>query len=350
VPGRVRPSGDEMATRLSYLFWATLPDPQLQAAARSGELSTNAGVLAQAKRLLDDPQARSIVRFFFDNLLPIATLPQLPRDPAVYPTYSSAIGSLLRDETQRFLEYEIFEGPGTWPGALTAPYTFMNGTLAQFYGVSGVSGEPFQKVALDPSQRLGFLTQGGVMAGSTPSNHTNPVLRGSFIAQKLMCRPLALPSDPAILAKIKPPDPYTGKTARERFSAHSRDAVCASCHQFMDPIGLTFENYDAVGLYRTQENGVTIDASGALPGSPGTVANAVELVQKIAASEETQQCFALHWLEFAYGRTLSAADAADECTIQAIDASFKANGYDVRKLLLDLTQTEAFLFLPAVRD
>jgi hypothetical protein len=344
-PDLKRPSGPEMATRLAFLFWGTLPDAQLTAAAASGELSTNAGVLKEAQRLRDDPKARPIVRFFFDNLLPISSLAQLERDPMAYPTYNASIGALLREETQRFLEYEVFEGSGTWPGALTAPYTFVNDALAKFYGMPSVSGAEFRKVALDPAQRLGLLTQGGVMAGSTPSNHTNPVLRGSFIVQKLMCRPLALPTDPSVLAKVKPPDPYSGKTARERYSAHSKDAVCATCHQFMDPIGLTFENYDAVGLYRTQENGVTIDASGWVPGSDVRVNNSVELAREIAANSETQNCFAWHWLNYAYGRTLG-GEADDVCTKESIQRAFRASSYDVKQLLVDLTQTDAFLYLP----
>ena len=341
-----RPSGYEMATRLAFLFWGSLPDPQLTAAAASGELETDAGVLAQAKRLRDDPKARPILRFFFDNLLPISSLAQLERDPAVYPSYSPAVGALLREETQRFLEYEIYEGSGTWPGALTAPYTFVNDALAKYYGMPAVSGADFRKVSLDPTQRLGLLTQGGVMAGSTPSNHTNPVLRGSFIVQKLMCRPLSLPTDPDVLAQVKPPDPYSGKTARDRYSAHSKEPVCAGCHQFMDPIGLTFENYDAVGLYRSQENGVTIDATGWVPGSDTKVPNAVGLAREIAANEQTQDCFAYHWLNYAYGRTLDDGQPDDVCTKESIERAFLASGSDVKQLLLDLTQTDAFLYLP----
>ena len=284
---RRKPTGHEMATRLSYLFWGTLPDEKLRTAAEAGELSSASGVSTHAKRMLDDPRARVIVRFFFDNLLPIASLAQLERDPKLYPSYTSAIGALMREETHTFLEYEIWEGSGTWPGALTAPYTFVNDALAKYYGMPSVNAATFQKVALDPTQRLGLLTQGGMQAGTTHSNNTNPVVRGSFVAQKLMCRPLALPTDPAILAQVKPPDPYSGKTARDRYGAHSKNPVCAACHQFMDPIGLTFENFDAVGLYRTTENGETIDATGALPGTPGMVKNAVELARALAASDET---------------------------------------------------------------
>lgn len=344
--GRRRPSGSEMATRLSFLFWGTLPDATLRAAADSGELVSADGVLRHAQRMLDDPRARSVTRFFFDNLLPIASLSQLVRDPMMYPEWRPEIGALMHEETTRFIEHEIFSGGGTWQGMLTAPYTFVNDALAKYYGMAPVQGAEFQKVAVDPSQRLGLLTQGALMAGTTTSNFTNPVIRGAFVARQLMCRPLRLPSDPNILAMVKPPDPYSGKTARERYSAHSRDAVCAACHQQMDPIGLTFESFDAVGRYRTTENGVNIDTSGALPGTQSTVQNALELVQALAQEEETQQCFVSHWLDFAYGRSLQPSDAADACLKEQVYASFKASGYNVKQLLLDLTQTDAFLYLP----
>ncbi|WP_437626485.1 DUF1592 domain-containing protein [Sorangium sp. So ce1151] len=336
-----RPTGDEMATRLSYLFWGTTPDDELRMAAQAGELSTKEGVRAQAERMLDDPRARTTIRFFFDNLLPISNLADLERNAEAFPTFSKTIGSLMREETQRFLEHEIFEGTGTWASVLTAPYTFMNGPLAAFYGVSGVTGDEFQKVQLDTTQRLGLLTQAGMMAGTTHSNTTNPVTRGSFVLQKLMCLKIPLPTGD-ILERVKPPDPYSGATARERFSQHSQDEVCRTCHQFMDPVGFTFENYDAVGLFRTTENDVTIDASGSLPGTPGTVSGPTELVQKLAEAEEVHDCFATRWTEYAYGLTLRAEDA---CTKQAITTAFNASGYNVKQLLIDLTQTDAFHYI-----
>ncbi|WP_437984649.1 DUF1592 domain-containing protein [Sorangium sp. So ce117] len=337
-PALRRPTGDEMATRLSYLFWGTMPDEPLRAAAQAGELATKEGVRSHAERMLDDPRARPVVRFFFDSLLPISSLADLERDAEAFPTFSRTIGSLMREETQRFLEQEIFEEAGTWPSILTAPYSYMNGPLAAFYGVSGVTGDAFQRVELDTTRRLGLLTQAGVMAGTTHSNMTNPVVRGSFVVQKLMCHVIPLPTGD-ILEKVKPPDPYTGKTARERFSQHSEDQVCATCHQFMDPVGFSFENYDAVGLFRATENDVAIDASGSVPGTEGAVSGPIELVRKLAETEDVQSCFATHWIEYAYGLTLR---AEDKCTREAVTAAFKTSGYNVKQLLIELTQTDAF--------
>jgi hypothetical protein len=339
-PDLRRPTGDEMATRLSYLFWGSMPDERLRAAAKAGELNTPEGVLTSATRLLDDPRARPVVRFFFDSLLPISGLGGLERDRALFPTYSGTIGAYMREETQRLLEHEIFEGTHTWPSVLVAPYTFVNGPLAAFYGMTGISGDAFRKVPVDPARRLGLLTQGGLMAGTTPSNHTNPVLRGSFVVRKLMCKSVPLPQG-EILAKAKPPDPYSGKTARERFTRHKEDPICASCHLLMDPVGLAFENYDPVGLYREKENGVTIDASGAVPDTGEPVPGPIELVRKLSESPDTQACLASHWMDFAYGQS---AGARDPCVEAGLVAAFAQSGHDVRKLLLALTQTDEFLF------
>lgn len=342
-PELMRPSGDEMATRLSYFLWGTLPDDALRAAARTGELLSADGVLAQAARMLDDPRARPVIRFFFDNLLPISGLTDLQRDPAVFPAFSSELGAAMREETQRFIEYEIFEGGGSWPSILSAPYTFVNGPLADFYGMTGVTGSEFVQVPLDTSQRLGLLTHASVMAGTVTTNRSNPVLRGSFVLNRLLCRKLALPTDPEILAMVQVPDDTTGATARERFSKHSSQAVCRSCHQYLDPVGFALENFDPIGQYRTEENGVTIDTSGVMPGADEPITNAVDLARYLAESEEAQSCFALHWLEFAQGRTMGRDDA---CTRDAVDAAFEESGYDVKQMLLSLTQTDAFLYYP----
>ncbi|WP_434047449.1 MULTISPECIES: DUF1592 domain-containing protein [Sorangium] len=338
-----RPTGDEMATRLSYLLWGTMPDDDLRLAAQAGELSTKEGVRAHAERMIEDPRFRTTVRFFFDNLLPISNLADLERNAEAFPTFSRTLGSFMREETQRFLEHEIFEGTGTWPSILTAPYSFMNGPLAAFYGVEGVTGDEFQQVQLDTTQRLGVLTQAGVMAGTTHSNNTNPVIRGSFVIQKLMCQKIPLPTGD-ILERVKPPDPYTGATARERFSQHSKDPVCAGCHQFLDPAGFPFENYDAVGQFRTTENDVQIDASGGVPGTDVTVSGPIELVRELAQNEDVLGCFATRWAEYGYGLTLRSEDA---CTKTDVTAAFKASGYNVKQLLVELTQTDAFHYMAA---
>ena len=360
-----RVAGREMATRLSYLFWQTMPDTALFQAADAGTLDSNDGIRQQAQKLLDDSKSHPTVAFFFDNLLPIPDLSGLTRDATTFPKWSSSIGVAMRSEVQRVLEYEIFENTtqvaapyaaGSWPALLTAPYTFVNQSLFSYYGSStfaagaSVTGTTLTKVGLNTSQRLGLLTLGGMAAGSTISSNTNPVLRGSFIVNKLMCRNIELPVGFTPMA----PDPYSGKTARERYSKHSAAAICAQCHQYLDPLGFPFENYDAVGQYRASERwtdpatnttyDTPIDASGAVPGVAGSAKNAVELAQLLATSSEAESCFASHWIRFAYGRSLTDADG---CNQQTIGNAFKDAGYNVKSLLLAITQSDGFLYRPA---
>jgi hypothetical protein len=349
-PHLMQPSGDEMATRLSYLYWASTPDDALRAAAASGQLATAAGVRTQAERLLADPKAREVIAHFFDKLLPISELAALNRDPTEYPAFSPKVGSLMRQETQTFLDHVIFSGEagaGTWPSAFTADYTFVNQELATFYGIAGVTGDTFQKVPLDTTKRKGLLTHAGVLAGPIHTNHENPVVRGSFVVQKLLCNPIPFPSGD-VAAKVTPPDPNSAATARQRFTQHSLDPVCRACHINMDPVGYALENFDVIGQYRTQENGVTIDASGQIPLLGDMPFNgAIELGQRLADSEAAQNCFASNWMNFGYGRTVISDD--EVCSINSVQAKFKETGFNIKELLLALTQSDAFLYLPTVR-
>ncbi len=361
-----RVAGREMATRLSYLFWQTMPDDNLFQAADAGMLDTNDGVAAQAKKMVDDPRTKQMVAFFFDNLLPIPDLAGLTRSSTLFPNWSSSIGVAMRSEVQRVLQYEIFENttqssppymPGSWPAILTAPYTFVNKALYDYYGASSfapgtpaVTSTDLTKVTLNPNQRVGLLTLGGIMAGLTTTDLTNPVLRGSFIINKMMCRNLSVPTGLNPVA----PDPYSAKTARERYSAHSAKPECSVCHKMIDPLGLPFENYDAIGLYRSSEHWVdpntqmaydtTIDAHGAVPGVDGMANDGVGLVKLLATSPEVESCFASHWMRFAYGRSLQSDDA---CNQQSVNQSFAGGAYNIKQLLLAVTQSDGFLYRPA---
>jgi hypothetical protein len=342
-PALRKPTADEMAARLSFLFWGNVPDEALRMAAKTGQLDTPEGVKAQAQRLLDDPRAKSTVRFFFDNLLPISGLTNLQREAEVF---SVQLAAAMRVETQTFLEHQIFDAdsPGTWASALTAPYTYVNEQMAAFYGMTGVTGPEFRKVMWpDPTKRMGLLTQAGIMTGTIVTNEENPVLRGSFIINKLLCMNLHLPADPAVLAMVAVPPNDGTMTARQRFTAHAQGS-CVGCHRILDPVGFPFESFDEIGRWRDTENGLPLDLSGSVPGTEGTINGPVELAAKLATAEATNACFAQHWMEFGYGKT---HDEGDACVKAELETAFKASGGNVKQLLLALTQTDSFLYMPA---
>ena len=338
----LRLTDTEMAVRLSYLFWGSMPDDGLVMAAATGQLHTPEQIKTQATRLLADPKSRDVVRYFFDFLLPIQGLSALQRDPKVYPNFNATIGGLMRTEAETFLEKEVFEGSGTWPGILTSTHTWVNADLATYYGFPGVTGTAFQQIMLDGVKRGGLMTLGGIVAGPVHSNKTNPVTRGALVVKKLMCQAIPLPVGD-IAAMVKPPADDSAPTARQRYSMHSANPVCHACHTNMDPVGFALEKLDAVGQWREQENGVTIDATGDSP-LLGTFNGPVELGKKLAESEIAQACFAKRWVDFGYERTSDDGN----CSLQRAQQSFKAAGYNIQQLLVALTQTDDFLYLPAV--
>ena len=171
------------------------------------------------------------------------------------------------------------------------------------------------------------------------------MVRGSFVEQKLMCQIIPKPTG-EIAAKVTPPDPNSAATARQRFTTHSSDPVCRGCHINMDPIGYALENFDPIGQWRDTENNTPIDASG-MTEVLGAFNGPLELEAALAASEQVQNCFASQWMNFGYGRTLSEAES---CGVESVRTQFKAKGYNVQELLIALTQSEAFLTLPAVPE
>lgn len=333
-------SGYELASRLSYLFWGSMPDQALFDAAGAGKLTTATEAKEQALRLLADERARQVVRYFHASLFGLAGLDFLSKSPQSYPQFAPELGALFRKETETFLDHAVWQGDGTFKTMLSGNYTFLNARLASFYGATGPTGDAFERVELDPTRRAGFLTQAGPMAALTPGSSTNPVIRGAYVRSRLFCDP---PPDPPPALMVKEPEPDPTLTTRERFVAHRQDPACTGCHSLMDPIGFPLEHLDGLGLWRDLDNGKPIDASGDLPGTDvaGPLNGPVELVQRIAESADARRCYADQWMSFGYGRGFTDQDA---CTRGRVEAAFSASGGNVRELLVALTQTDAFLY------
>jgi hypothetical protein len=343
-----RPTGDEMATRLSYLFWETLPDSELVAAAESGQLDDRAGVLEQATRLLGDARARPMVRNFFDRFLKLEQVTQVVRDSNLYPGFTPDIARLMLEETHGYIEQEIFDGPGTWSAVLGDRLVFVNDALASYYGLEAPGSDEFTLMDVDAtSKRRGLLTQGALLVRTSPSDTTSPVARGLFVFSDLLCGELAAPNHSDVPSQSVPQadDVTLGPTARDRFTAVTlSDPACASCHEHIDPIGFALENYDAAGSWRDEENGVTIDATGETE-LLGTFDGPFELIDRIVENDASYDCLARNLAQFGYGRQLDPDE--DACTIERLSSDFQKSGYDVQALLLALTQTDAFLYLPS---
>ena len=338
----LKPTSWEMASRLSYFIWQSMPDDALFDAARRDELQTPEQVSAQASRMLGDPRARAMVADFHRQWLGLRGVPNLQKDSTRYPGFDETIAADMVVEADRFFQDIVFDGSGGASELFNADTTFVNENLAEFYGIANVTGTGFQKVILDATRRAGLLTLGAPLAQLAKQNQTSPVLRGKFVREQLLCEHV-LPPPGDINVMVPELDPNL--TTRERFSQHSTDDQCAGCHVMMDPIGFGLENYDAVGKWRDTENGAPIVATGSIEQGEGTdVAGAFEgpaaLGDRLASSDAAKRCMALSWFRYTNGRSETDADA---CELTLVSSRFAASGYDVKELILSLTQTSAFL-------
>jgi hypothetical protein len=295
-------------------------------------------VQATARRLLADPRAQNTVASFFSDWLALDGLADRAKDPTVYPGYTAAVERAMLDETSAFVTNVTFKGDGRFSTLLGAPYTYIDSTLASFYGAQ-VTGVGAQMTALNPTQRAGFLTQGAFLALTGDADGSNPPRRGKFIYTLMECQ--TLPPPPA---NVPPPAPASaGGTTRQRFEQHDQNACAQGCHTIMDPIGFGLENYDGIGQYRTTDNGLPVDASGriTLDGTPQTFNDAVGLMSLLAKSAEVRTCFAGEWSRYALDRVDTPGDAA---SLQATAGAFASDTASVQDLMVAVTNMRSFSY------
>ena len=334
----------EMATKLSYMLWNTMPDDALFAAAEADELQTKEQIAAQATRMLEDEKARDLIRNFHTQWLLLTHLDSVTKDTSIYPAFSGSLRPLWTEEIQAFVEHVILEGDGSLQTLLTADFSFMNEELASFYGgdvLDPVTGPEFRQVQLDPDRRAGFLTSAGLMATHANVNQSSPVFRGKFVREQLMCNTLPPPPNDLV---IEPPELDPNKTTKEQFEEIGANPACSGCHTLMNPIGFIFEHYDGVGQWRDQQNGKDIDAVGEVVQTDdidGEYDGALELASALAASTQVQECVSSQWFRFAYNRTVTQEDS---CSVEQLNDAFRSSNFNVRALLVALTQTNAFLY------
>ncbi|MDQ3036702.1 MAG: DUF1592 domain-containing protein [Myxococcota bacterium] len=337
-PGRVALTPDELASRLSYLVWGTMPDDELFSAAETGALRTADDLTAHAERMLADERARDAMREFYIHWLEL-DFTGVTKDPARYPEFDDALVASMTHEAERLIDHVLWDSTGTLDELLTAPYTFVDERLAEVYGIEGVVGDEMVRVDLDPAQRAGLLMLPGVMARHARPEQSSPVLRGVFIRERVLCQSIAPP--PADLIVV-PPDPDPSLSTRQRFEQHRTDPSCSSCHRLMDPIGFGFENFDAIGAWRDTDEGFDVDATGeiiATEDANGTFDGAAEMVTRLAASSDVQSCVTRQWFRSTFGRTEATSDT---CTLDEVGAAFEESGHDLRTLVLALVRTDAF--------
>ena len=317
----VRPLDDhELASRLSYFLWADMPDERLFRLADEGRLTDPAVLRAETLRMLADPKARTLVTDFAAQWLQLRGLDRAKPDPARFPTVDDELRDAMRTETELFLDAVVREDRSVLD-LLDAPFTFVNGPLARHYGIRGVDGEAFQRVALDGPQRGGLLSHASVLTVSSYPTRTSPVLRGKWVLENLLGAPP--PDPPADVPALEAAGDDRGATLREQMEAHRTNPSCAVCHNQIDPIGFGLEKYDAAGAWRTHEGEAPIDDTGVLP--DGTAFRGpVELKQVLRdRADAFRRNLSDKLLTYALGRGLEHYDA--EAVSAIVDAA-RENG------------------------
>jgi Protein of unknown function (DUF1592)/Protein of unknown function (DUF1588)/Protein of unknown function (DUF1585)/Protein of unknown function (DUF1595)/Protein of unknown function (DUF1587) len=340
-PGTVPLTPYELATRLSYFLWGSMPDASLFSLAANGTLTQEAVISAQVERMINDAKATATIGSFHKQWLGIEALPAEIRDPGFYPTYSPQLASAMLDETTMFADFVIKKGDGLLRTLLTSNMAFPQGGLFGVYGVTQPAGFTVGTgVMLPASQRAGLLTQAAFLGRWAHPTQTSPVHRGKQIRTSLLCQTIPAPPNNA---NTTPPPVAPATSTRERFAQHLADTACAACHVYMDPIGLGFEHYDAIGAYRTMDGLGTVDATGNIinagPDLVGNFNGAVELANKLAQSQDVANCVSNQWFRFSLGRMETQNDV---CSVSGIREAFRSSGGNIRELLARIALSPAF--------
>ncbi len=338
-------SGYELASRLSYLGWSTMPDATLFGMAASGEILTPAVLEAQLDRMLADGKAQAFVDSFAGQWLDIRKLVTHSVTPQVFTTYTAELADAMAQESYLwFQEFLIGNRPiSDW---FTADFNFVNDTLATHYGIPAPGSTTLVRVENTTDQRKGFLGLGSFLTHTSFPSRTSPTLRGVWVISELLCSPPA-PPPPMVpeLADSATPDEAGeadgAENVRERLERHRSDPACAGCHTMLDPIGLGLETFDGIGRYRTTYgNGEIIDASGMLP--DGTTFNGPnELATILAADARFGACMANKLFTYALGRDVEAYDTP---SLDAIKADWATRGMNIRNLMKAIVVSDAFRF------
>jgi hypothetical protein len=330
--------GYDVAARLSFGLWDSPPDPPLLEAAASGRLATREQVVEQAERMVADLRTRAKVREFLLQWLNVEQFPDLSKDPGAYPGFDAAVASDLRTSLELFLDDVVWGEGSDFRQLLLADYVYVNGRLSKLYGGDLPPDAPFQKVALDRGERAGVVTHPYLLSAFAYTATSSPIHRGVFLARSLLGRSLRPP--PEAVAPLAP-ELHAGLTTRERVTLQTSPAACLSCHGMINPLGFGLEQFDAVGRYRSEEKGRPVDATGVYePPSGGSVpfAGARELASALAGSEETPTAFVeqlFHHLVKQPARAFGARALPD------LRRSFVADGFPVRKLIVEIMATSA---------
>jgi len=326
----------ELASRLSYFLWSSMPDDDLLAAAEQKRLRTTEGLNAEIRRMLADPKANALVENFGEQWLNLRLMDRTKPDAEKFKAVDDELLEAMRHETRLFIR-TIFQENRSILDFIDGRFTFVNGPLARYYGIRGIDGEQFQRVELDGEQRSGIVTHASILGISSYATRTSPVLRGKWILDTLLGVPPPPPPDgiPPLVEK----DLGTAASMRQRLEQHRADPSCAACHNSMDPIGFGLENYDASGAWRIKDGNFDIDSSGTLPDGR-SFSGAKELKQVLKTDSALfARNFTEKLLTYALGRGLERSDRA---VVDEVAREIARDGYRFVTLVSQIVNSRPF--------
>jgi hypothetical protein len=340
-------SGYELASRLSYFFWDTMPDGELLDAATSGELDTQAGVATHARRLLADPRARIAVATFHRQWLRFDKMDAMQKSPALFPNFNAQVADSLRESAEKFVDHVFWDMGGSLDALLMDNGAYVNDDIAGIYGLPKTGSSALEWRETDAKRRSGILTQAGLLAGFAHETTDSPVLRGVFVMDRFFCSPPPPPPANINLALPESTNSSTPMTTRDRFAQTHEQGTCATCHHAIDGFGFGFSHYDAVGGWRETDNGLPVNATGWVTGTDaaGDFDGAVQLGQKMAESTQVSQCVTEQWFRYALG--VGSSDM-DSCTVAQVTKAMTNSQGDMREILIATVSSDAFRHRPEV--
>lgn len=338
APGSVYSISDlELASRLSFFIWSSLPDEELLDLAIEGRLSDADILDSQVRRMLADPRSSSLISNFADQWLHLRNLESITPDLRLFPDFDDNLRQAFRKETELFVESVLREDRSVLE-LLKADYTFLNERLAHHYGIPGVLGSRFRRVTLDPEQqRGGLLRQGGILTVTSYATRTSPVIRGHWVLENIIGTPP--PPPPPDVPALEENKVDSTLSMRDQLAKHRANSACASCHNLMDPVGFALENFDAVGRWREFENGAPVDASGGLP--DGSEFVGVRNLENglLERPELFVHTLSRKLLTFALGRGVEYYDAP---AIRQIVKEAEVDNYRMSSILLGIVKSTPF--------
>jgi hypothetical protein len=337
--GARRLTNYEIASRLSFLVWGSVPDKMLLDQAANGMLATTEGIRTAAARLLDAPAGREAVGAFAEEYMRLDRIATQAKDASLFPEYGAALQTAMTRDLRGTWEANAFDDRTSVLDLFTTTKVLVNTELARLYGLetTGLSSTTFQTRSLPANgPRVGILSKAGFLSQFANQKEGSPTLRGKFVREALLCTPITLPPGDIDIVLEDPPADMP-QTKRQRLELHRTAASCKSCHQHMDPLGLPLETFDAIGRYRTTDHGLPIDPSGDFNGQ--AVADARGLGQAAGSSEAVARCLVRKYYAYAVGHE---ERVEDRSVLNTLADSFHASGYKLRDLILDVVTNDAF--------